>query len=147
MFLQQKLIFPAFILLGMVLMAGNAAAQSTRSSASGPATGAGPASDVDTGLTVQYRRYHFFIKDDTFALDVRGKNLYNGGRPTPSYFNLGGYIEYSRDHDLLGTSVPIGVVIGMDKRFQAYIQAEPNIDLNDDKDIKTGGAVGIRFQF
>jgi len=144
MFLQQKLIWLALILLSMVLVAGKAAAQSANSATAGPA---GLAADSDAGLTVQYRRYHFFIKDDTFAVDVRGKNFYNGRRPTSSYLNLGGYIEYSQDHDLLGTPVPIGVVIGMDRNFQAYIQAEPNFDLNNNKDIKAGGAVGIRFQF
>jgi len=142
MFLKQKL-----ILLTITLMAGQATADSASDSASGSGTSAGPQSDLDAGITMQYRRYHFFVKDDSFALDVRVHNFYNGRRSTSSYFELGGYIEHSRDHDLLGTSVPIGVVIGGDKNFQAYIQAEPNFDLNHDKDITTGGAVGIRFRF
>lgn len=143
MFLKQKL-----ILLAISIMAGSAVAEKPSEAAPGSDTRSlYPAPELYTGIRMQYRHYSFFVKGDAFAVDVRVQNFYNGRRVTPSYFNLGGYIEHSRDHDLLGTPVPIGVVIGMDKNFQAYIQAEPNFDLNDDKDIKAGGAVGIRFQF
>ena len=142
MFLKQKL-----ILLTLTLMAGTAMAEKASDATLDADIKNGFVPQLDTGIKVQYRPYSFFVKNDNFAVDVRVYNFYNGKQPTHSYFDLNSSIEARRDEDMLGVPVPIGVVIGGDNNFQAYIQAEPNFDLRNDKDITAGGAVGIRFRF
>ena len=142
MFLKQTL-----ILLALTLMAGTAVAEGSRDAIPGAEFNGDLVPQLDTGLKVQYRHYSFFVKNDKFAVDVRVHNFYNGRHPAQSYFYLNDSIDSRRDQDMLGIPLPIGLVIGRDKKFQAYIQAEPNFDLRHDKDITAGGAVGIRFRF
>lgn len=142
MFLKQTL-----ILLALTLMAGTALAEDPRGAIPGPEFNGDLAPQLDTGLKVKYQHYGFFVKNDRFAVDVRVHNFYNGRSPTQAYLYLNDSSNAHRDQDMLGIPLPIGVVIGSDKKFQAYIQAEPNFDLHHDKDVTAGGAVGIRFRF
>lgn len=112
----------------------------------------GVAYDFDAGLTAQYNGYSFFANEDAAAIDYRVENFTNSRKNLHFYVDIGGFIENykgnnSEQDDRVGVRVPVGMTFGFAKDFQAYIQAVPNYDFNNDRGFDVDGAIGVRYQF
>ncbi|TQV71092.1 hypothetical protein FLL45_22455 [Aliikangiella marina] len=108
--------------------------------------------DLDGGITAQYRGYSFFINGDALAIDWRLENFTNDKKSLHVYIDLGGFIENydgndSTRDDRVGLRAPVGITLGITRELQAYIQAVPNYDFNNDEGFEVDGAIGIRYRF
>ena len=113
---------------------------------------AGVAYDLDGGLTAQYSGYSFFVNGDAVAIDYRFQNFTNDNKSLHFYVDLGAYIEnYDGNNaeidDRVGIRAPVGMTFGIANDWQAYIQAVPNYDFNNDDGFDVDGAIGIRYRF
>ena len=112
----------------------------------------GVAYDLDAGITAQYNGYSFFVNRDAAAIDYRFENFTNSRKNLHFYVDIGGFIENykgnnSEQDDRVGVRVPVGMTFGFAKDFQAYIQAVPNYDFNNDRGFDMDGAIGVRYLF
>jgi len=112
----------------------------------------GVAYDLDGGITAQYKGYSFFVNSDAAAIDYRFQNFTNDNKTLNFYIDLGAFLEnYDGNNadtdDSVGIRAPIGMTFGISNDFQAYIQAVPNYDFNNDSSFDVDGAIGIRYRF
>ena len=112
----------------------------------------GVAYDLDGGITAQYNGYSFFLNGDAAAIDFRFQNFTTEKRKLHFYVDLGGFVESYEGNDntkddRVGVRAPVGMTFGIAKELQAYVQAVPNYDFNNDDSFNIDGAIGIRFQF
>lgn len=112
----------------------------------------GVAYDLDGGITAQYNGYSFFVNGDAVAIDYRFENFTNSKKTLNFYVDIGAFIENydgndSTKDDSVGIRVPVGMTFGIANDIQAYVQAVPNVDFNNDSNFDVDGAIGIRFKF
>lgn len=112
----------------------------------------GIAYDLGLGITAQYKGYTFFLNGDAVAVDVRVQNFYNDNKTLHLYIDVGGFVDSyngndnARD-DSVGIRAPIGLIFGLERDLETYIQAVPSYDFNDNRGFNIGGAAGIRYRF
>lgn len=141
-----------FIFMVLFMVSDIALAKDTGKSSSKTNIRVGIGYDLDIGLTAQYKGYSLFVSNDGFAMDVRYQNFHNDKKTMHLYFDFGGFLENyhgndSNRDDRVGIRAPIGMTFGMAKNLQAYIQAVPNYDFNNDQGFGVDGAIGIRYRF
>ena len=140
------------ITLTLFLLTCNAFAAKKSSSNSRVGIDLGIAYDLDFGITAQYKSYTFFLNDDAFAVDFRVQNFYNDRKTLHFYIDVGGFVENydgndSTRDDSVGVRAPVGFIFGVERNIEAYIQAVPFYDFNNDKGFGVDGALGIRYRF
>lgn len=112
----------------------------------------GVAYDLDAGLTAQYKGYSFFLNGDAIAVDFRFQNFHNDRKTMHFYVDLGAFIDSydgndSTRDDSVGVRAPLGMIFGLEKNLQAYIQAVPSYDFEENGGFDVDGAIGIRYRF
>ena len=86
------------------------------------------------------------------ALDVRIQNFHNGRRTVHLYVDMGFFIadrtlNKKNKDDRAGVRLPIGLTFGLERNIEAFIQAVPSYDFNNDNSFNVDGAFGIRYRF
>ncbi|NVJ51273.1 MAG: hypothetical protein HWE11_12860 [Gammaproteobacteria bacterium] len=112
----------------------------------------GVAYDLDVGVTAQFNHYSLFFNSDAVAFDANLETFYNSKKSAALYIDFGAFYqdrEANNDtfEDRVGIRLPIGVTFGLGRNVEAYIQAVPHYDFNNDKDFDVDGAIGVRYQF
>ena len=112
----------------------------------------GGAYDLDLGLNAQYQGYTFFLNGDAAAVDVWVQSFKNDSKTLHMYVDVGGFVESYNGNDTtrddrVGIRAPIGMTFGLDRNIEAYIQAVPSYDFNNNNGFNVDGALGIRYRF
>lgn len=113
----------------------------------------GVAYDLDEiGITAQFSRYSLFFDGDSAAFDVRVQNFYNDRKTLHFYIDIGAFIIDRGNNngfveDSVGIRAPVGMMFGLERNLEAYIQAVPSYDFENDGDFDVNGALGIRYRF
>ncbi|WP_144394526.1 hypothetical protein [Pleionea sediminis] len=136
-------------LLSMIALTSQVSAKSSRAGVD-----LGIAYDLDLGATLQFSQYTMFINGDAFAFDVRLENFYNSRKSLLLYIDFGAFYEdralrNKTVDDRVGVRLPVGLSFSLDRNLEAFIQAVPNYDFNDDNEdnFDIDGAIGIRYRF
>jgi len=136
----------------VIIFSSNVFAASKNNSNSRIGIDLGIAFDLDLGITAQYKAYSFFINDDALAIDVRVQNFYNDRKTLHFYIDVGGFVENYNGNDAtrddsVGVRAPVGFTLGIERNLEAYIQAVPFYDFNNNEGFGVDGALGVRYRF
>lgn len=109
---------------------------------------AGFAFDMGFGATALINeQVNIMLGNDGIAGDYlfkRGK--FSTDVPFTWYVAGGGYAEWD---DAFGVRLPLGLNLNFEQNWNAYTQIAPDLDFDDDDDIKFGAqlAAGLRYSF
>lgn len=109
---------------------------------------AGFAFDMGFGVTALIdEQFSIMLGNDGIAGDyLFKKGSFNADIPFTWYVAGGGYAEWD---DGFGVRLPLGLNLNFEKNWNAYAQIAPDLDFDDDDDIKFGAqlATGLRYSF
>lgn len=105
----------------------------------------GIARDMDLSIVAQYNQFNFVLGDKGIAVDyIIKRGTFNPETPLTWYVGGGAYAGFNHG---LGVRAPLGVEWAFAKGWDAYIQAHPTLDFDDDVDFGIDGALGVRYAF
>ncbi|MCW8994866.1 MAG: hypothetical protein OQK77_03525 [Psychromonas sp.] len=107
---------------------------------------AGFAFDMGFGVTALINdQFNIMIGNDGIAGDyLFRKGAFNADIPFTWYVAGGGYAEWNEG---FGVRLPLGLNLNFERNWNAYAQIAPDIDFDDNNDVKFGAQLGIGLRY